>query len=31
MEKYDITVIRFKNHEVLEDIEKIVEKIQEYL
>ena len=31
MEKYEITVIRFKNHEVFEDIDKVVEKIQEYL
>src|SRR6056297_1829909 len=31
MEKYDITVIRFKNNEVIEDIEGVVETIREYL
>ncbi len=31
MEKYDITVIRFKNQEVFEDIESVVERIREYL
>jgi len=29
--KYDITVIRFKNQEVFEDIDGVVERIREYL
>src|SRR6056297_696862 len=31
MEKYEIKVIRFKNNEVIEDIEGVVETIREYL
>ena len=31
MEKYEIKVIRFKNNEVFEDIEGVVETIREYL
>ena len=31
MEKYDIRVIRFKNQEVFEDIESVVERIRECL
>jgi len=31
MEKYDIRVIRFKNHEVLEDVDSVVEQIRGWL
>ena len=31
MEKYDITIIRFTNHEVFEDIDGVVERIRDYL
>ncbi|MFP4019804.1 MAG: endonuclease domain-containing protein [Bacteroidales bacterium] len=31
MEKYDIRIIRFKNHEVFEDIDGVVERIKEFL
>ena len=31
MEKYGIRIIRFKNHEVFEDIEGVVERIRDYL
>jgi very-short-patch-repair endonuclease len=31
MEKYDIKVIRFKNHEVLENVDSIVERIRDWL
>jgi len=31
IEKYDIRVIRFKNHEVLEDVDSVVERIRGWL